>query len=58
MPAKTPAISRAVTDPCSFATALAAQDIRVLTCNGEWIAVEFRNAQFSFIEQFAIPKAT
>jgi hypothetical protein len=53
MPPKTPVIFWAVIEPRLPTTALTAQNIRALMRNDEWIAIEYRNAQLVFIEQFA-----
>jgi hypothetical protein len=50
---KTPAISQVMIEPPLSTTALTVQDIRALMNRDEWIAIESRNAQLAFIEQFA-----
>jgi predicted sulfurtransferase len=50
---KTPTISRAVIEPRLSTTVLTAQEIRTLMRDDKWIAIESRNAQLVFIEQFA-----
>jgi hypothetical protein len=42
-----------VIEPRLSAAALTAQDVCAFMRNDEWIAIEFRNAQLAFIEQFA-----
>jgi hypothetical protein len=47
------ALPRSIIEPHLFATVLAAQDVRVLFRNAEWIAIESRNAQLAFVEELA-----
>jgi hypothetical protein len=53
MPPEAPAISLVVIEPPLSPTDHTVRDIHVLMRNNEWTAIDSRNAQLVFIEQFA-----